>query len=484
MLGHLVRKEILDQILSLRFLILSGIGALIIWLSLYDGYAYYQARLKDYRLAQAATEQRMQQIAAAEGLVREPWYELNNFGFSESKAPTVMSVFIRGLEPTLGRSISNVSVPQAQRLRKSPVETEPILGIFPALDLGLVVQVVLSLFVLLLAYDAVCGEKEGGALRLTASFPVPRHRILLGKFLGVFLPALTAFGLPTLIGITVVLQMPDVQIAGPEWVRLSFILVAFGLYLAAFACAGLLASCLTHRSATSFVLLLTFWVATVVVAPRLSLIVATGIRPAPSIHEHQAKAKAISLQDLSKWRELRTRWQQEHAQPGQEFWRTPEGQEAERLNYMKTRKEVYGKSDPELARLDEAFRNRYNARMNLGVILARLSPAFAFKNAAIRLAGTGIDRHQRFERAFTGNYVERYQNWFDKTSDLDILRRIHPAKYGKREWQISDMPRLAYREIWPEEDLQAALVDVGMLVLWGVVFFAWAYVAMLRYDLR
>ena len=45
MLSHLTRKEILDQLLSLRFIILSVIVALAIWLSLYDGYAYYQNRV-------------------------------------------------------------------------------------------------------------------------------------------------------------------------------------------------------------------------------------------------------------------------------------------------------------------------------------------------------------------------------------------------------------------------------------------------------
>ena len=45
MLGQLIHKEILDQILSLRFLILAAICAFAIWLSLYDGYASYEARL-------------------------------------------------------------------------------------------------------------------------------------------------------------------------------------------------------------------------------------------------------------------------------------------------------------------------------------------------------------------------------------------------------------------------------------------------------
>lgn len=50
------------------------------------------------------------------------------------------------------------------------MEAEPALGGFPPLDLGLVVQLVLSLFVLLLSYDSVCGQKEIGTLRHISSF--------------------------------------------------------------------------------------------------------------------------------------------------------------------------------------------------------------------------------------------------------------------------------------------------------------------------
>jgi hypothetical protein len=46
------------------------------------------------------------------------------------------------------------------------------------------------------------------------------------------------------------------------------------------------------------------------------------------------------------------------------------------------------------------------------------------------------------------------------------------------------MPRFAYQEAWPEEEVQAARVDIGLLALWGAVSFLGAYVAMLRYDLR
>ena len=88
MLSHLIRKEILDQLLSMRFIILSTIAALTIWLSLYDGYAYYRARLRDHQFARKVTEERFRQI-----LERPNWEELGMVGFKEHKPPTPLSIF-------------------------------------------------------------------------------------------------------------------------------------------------------------------------------------------------------------------------------------------------------------------------------------------------------------------------------------------------------------------------------------------------------
>ena len=123
MLGHLIRKEILDHILSLRFTILSSLGAIAIWLSLYSGYVYYHACLKDYQLAQVATEDRIRQL-----MVADNWSGLTAVVFLVHKPPSSMSIFLRGLDPVLGRSISTKG---AQWVKKSPIADEPILGVFP-----------------------------------------------------------------------------------------------------------------------------------------------------------------------------------------------------------------------------------------------------------------------------------------------------------------------------------------------------------------
>lgn len=477
MLGHLIRKEILDHILGFRFLILSLLGSLIIWASLYDGYAYYCERLEDYRQAKVETKVRIQQI-----MVSDDWSEISTKGYLIHKPPTPMSIFVRGLESDLGRSIRIFGY--LRRPKLSPAAAEPTIGVFPPLDLGLAVEVILSLFVLLFTYDAVCGEKEGGTLRLITSFPTARDRLLLAKLLGILIPILAMFGLPMLLGIAVIFGAPQVQFSSPDLVRLGFILITFAFYLATFACAGLFASCLTHRTSVSFVILLTFWTMTVVVVPRLSLITADIFQPSPSIHNLETEKSAAQNALFAKRNDQLQRWTQKYLETsGQAWYRTPEGREAFQIYTDQTREEMQSLMVAQQTRLDEAFRNRYDARLNLAVTLARFSPAFAITNASVRLAGTGVDRQRRFLVA-----VERYREawwvWFARTKKRDMLRQANPAKYGQHKWDVSDLPLFTYEEIGTKEDVRTALVDVGILAIWGLIFFTGAYVATLRYDPR
>ena len=134
-------------------------------------------------------------------------------------------------------------------------------------------------------------------------------------------------------------------------------------------------------------------------------------------------------------------------------------------------------------RLEEGFRRRYGARSALATALARFSPAFAFQNAVIRLAGTGLDRQRRFGKAFA-RHREIDMQWYRQATDLYLLQRVHPAKYGEPAWDVSDRPRFIYRESWPEEEVRPAFLDLGILAAWALLFFAGACVGMVRYDVR
>ena len=478
MLGHLIRKEILDHILSLRFAILAAIGALVIWFSLLSGYAFYQDRLKEYRLSQPWTEGHRQQRIESHSAVFA-----SNFGYPVQKPPTPMSVFVRGAEPTLGQT-AYVAAVDVHRFKYSPVSEEPILGIFPPLDLASVVQVVLSLFVLLMTFDAVCGEKEAGTLRLIASYPIPRAQLLLGKTIGALIPVLAAVGLPALLGIGVILAMPGIELRGPELLRLALVLLAFWLYLSAFACAGILGSCVTHRAATSFVLLLFFWVGTVSVLPRLSLISADMVEPAPSTQRLRAQINSLGqLSNQERHRQERE-WREDYLKKhGEPHYNSPAGNEANTRMRGSLRDKFVAELEPQTDRLKADFRNRYDTRLALATGIARISPAFAIHNMTIRLAGTGIDRHRRFVEAYERARA-RQSNWYWKHTIQQGLSWANPEKYGKYDYDLSDLPRLVFEETWEDADIHAAFVDLGMLVLWGIVYFTGAFVGVLRYDVR
>ena len=83
----------------------------------------------------------------------------------------------------------------------------------------------MPLIALLLAYDAIVGEEEGGTLLLLLTYPLSRAQILLGKFIGHGL----ILGLATLIGfgcaaLAIAVLVADVELGMLVWAFARFML--------------------------------------------------------------------------------------------------------------------------------------------------------------------------------------------------------------------------------------------------------------------
>lgn len=82
----------------------------------------------------------------------------------------------------------------------------------------------IPLIALLLAYDAIVGEEEGGTLLLLMTYPLSRSQLLLGKFLGhgltLALATLIGFGFA---GVAIALLVEDVAIASLAIAMFRFI---------------------------------------------------------------------------------------------------------------------------------------------------------------------------------------------------------------------------------------------------------------------
>ena len=89
------------------------------------------------------------------------------------RSPDPLQIFAGGVHNDVGR-LSMVSTMGEAKLRQSIYSDDPILAVFRFLDLTFIIQVVLSLFAILLTYDSISGEREQGTLQLTFANAVPR----------------------------------------------------------------------------------------------------------------------------------------------------------------------------------------------------------------------------------------------------------------------------------------------------------------------
>lgn len=110
----------------------------------------------------------------------------------------------------------------------------------------------MPLIALLLAYDAIVGEDEGGTLMLLLTYPISRGQILLGKFVGHGM----ILGLATLIGfgcaaLAIAVLVPEVELGMLAWAFTRFIVSSTLLGLVFLALAYVLSSRATEKSSAA-----------------------------------------------------------------------------------------------------------------------------------------------------------------------------------------------------------------------------------------
>jgi ABC-type transport system involved in multi-copper enzyme maturation permease subunit len=469
----------------------------LIVLSLYTGSAAYVGARDEHR----ATET----LARRETENRQDYSELMRFGVKVARPPAPLSSVAAGVEPALGRS-ARVRIQGEPEFSPPPVSETPVLAVLGQLDLNAVVRVFLSLFALLLTYDAVAGEKETGTLRAVLSNPVPRAQLLLGKALGLFGTLLAATLVPALLGLLIMKVGFRIELGALDWARLASVGLTFGLYLLAMFSLGLLVSTLTTRSSVAFLVLLLFWVASVEVIPKVSPMVAGRIRPVPDFASLQSDRDRIQNDyQQAQFRLMQAAFQSAQATPAS----SPEEFDArQRLidSVMKRgRDSLQADLQTKTARLDEGYRNRQNAFTRLAVFLARFSPAVAMSHAVEVMTETDFEADRRW-RANLLAYRDLLRAYLkEKGVDTDqfgvrmVVRSTtdNGRAGGRQDQTISIGPRQEQtrldlggfpsfgprREAWSEA-LARTVPDLVVLALYAAVAFLLAFSRFLKYDVR
>jgi ABC-type transport system involved in multi-copper enzyme maturation permease subunit len=470
MLRDIIKKEILDNLTSSKFIFTFVLCTILILLSIYTGIANYSTDKKEHAQSVATVKQ---------GLNPPNTYDVILSGaLRVYRQPQVLGTVVNGIEEVAGR-VSSVSSTIENSLAESKNESNPIFAVFGPLDLMFIVKIVLSLFAILFTYDAIVGEKEKGTLKLALSNSIPRDRLILGKAIGGYISLLLPLLIPLLLSLIILLLAPNLALGSDDWIRLLFIFFMFFVYLSVFFSLGLFVSSMTSRSSTSFLVLLFIWIVFVMVIPKVAVVAAGQIRPIPSIHEIATQKGLFMLQA-----------QQEYTQAiPQILNKIDPALRKDPKAYQQAYTKIFDNAVNELnlrisennAKIDRDYQLKKDAQQSLAMNLSRISPASALTFGSMSLARTGIDEYTRFLNS-TRAYKPVIRNWYYTNSSL---RDPATGRVNQIDLKvISGMPKNSFEPERLSQSLARTLPDFGLMLAMIVIFFVGAYVSFLRYDVR
>jgi ABC-type transport system involved in multi-copper enzyme maturation permease subunit len=468
----IVEKELREIIGSLKFAVTFGISALLLLLTFYIGARNYQVSNEQYEAS------RRENLRKLEGLTE--WQDVRDFRVYLPPEP--VSSLVMGVSNDIGRT-SEIRGAGEINARDSRYGQDPVYAVFRFLDLDFIFQIVLSLFAILFAYDAVNGEKERGTLRLTLANAVPRGTYIAGKIAGSFIALAFPLLVPILLGALLLVAM-GVPMASADWSRFALIIAAGYLYFGVFLSLSLFVSSATQRSSTSFLVLLVAWIFSVMIVPRTAVLLAGRAVDVPSVDELVSQKSRYSA---SLWQEHRKKMAD---------WRAPEGTEMNKV-FEKFQKfmsdldaERTKKMDEFSRQLNERRTNAQAAQERLAFGIARVSPSAVFSLLSTSIASTGVGLKDDYKEQAT-RYQKQYAEFISgKTgqnpSGSFMMRMTTDDDDAKEKKKINtaEIPVFNFVQSPVEAAFGGIATDFGILALFNLVFFAGAFAAFLRFDAR
>ena len=326
-----------------------------------------------------------------------------------------------------------------------------------------ITNIVLSLLALLFVFDAVCGEKERGTLKIMLANSVPRDTVLLAKWIGGYLSVAAPFTVASFGGFAYV-SLAGIVTVDTEVVHRTLLIFGVSLlYISAFFTLGLMISTFTQRSATALLVSLLVWICWILVVPNVAPIIARLAAPVPDLRVIDAEKQAIDRE---------TQLLMEAISKRKVYGDQEEG---ERLRQ---------ESDERKGKLEEFYRDRMGRQVSWCKNLARISPSASFILASTRLAGTGTDLFDHFEKGLE-QYQEDQQKVFRQLYEGGVVEWTRQGQKVKDpDWFSPDLlPRFHMFTESVGESLDSALSDILLLVIYNVLFFMLAFVRFLRYDI-
>ena len=457
---YIIRKEIVNNILSFRFVaayvMLCGLILMAMYIMTSDFLERRQVAATEIR----KEEERIEGFTGMQDTNR--LFQELMAGLSGTRRPMALSILATGLDEKLPVHVSTGH--QFMSNNEERDSRQLLFELIQTPDFVFVVHIVLSLLALLFVFDSVCGEKERGTLKLLLSNSVPRDTVLLGKWIGGYVTTASPFVAAAFAGFVYLRIAGAVQLTSEDTLRFLMIIALSLLYISAFFTLGLLISTLTHRSATALLVGLLIWIGWVLVIPNLAPVVARLVVVVPDRLVVEAEKRTLQQEQ----RLLERRHRQSR------IYLNNEGLEKIKAEGQRNQRVV-----------EEFYQRKMAGQVALSQNLARVSPASSYLFAVTRLAGTGLLLAEQFNNArdrFKRDMEDYRRNVLYNRDNFDWTPGGLTAK--NPDWfDPGDLPRFDLFRESLNNSLNAALFDGLLLVVFNVVFFMGSYLFFLRYDI-
>ena len=257
MLKTLIRRELLNNLMTFRFAAVLLITLLLVVVNTVVLIQDYEQRLESYN----DSVKRHQQDLDNSKTYSTAYLFID-------RAPNPLSIFNVGLDKRLGNYIGiyHGFMPTLWDARMHGTDN-PFIAFFSSIDIVFVFEVILSLMGLIFAYDAIAGERERGTLRLVLAQPIGRGQILLAKYISAMACLLVPLILSLLFALLLLTR--SIPLSTADFLRIAGIVLTSFAYLSLFYLIGLLISVATRRTGTALMLAMFVWGFLILVYPNL-----------------------------------------------------------------------------------------------------------------------------------------------------------------------------------------------------------------------
>ena len=502
MLITLIRREILDNLMTFRFAAAVFIMLLLVVANTAVLIQDYERRLAGHNAAVKMHQRQLQE---------KKTYSAGMEKLLVDRPPNPLSILNTGFDKRLGNEVlaSHGYVPTLWDASRHGSDN-PFMDMFASMDIVFILQVILSLLALIFAYDALAGEYEDGTLRLILTHPVSRGYVLFAKYIGAMLCLLVPLLISLLLAVILLVMSTSISLSTDDFLRIGGIIFASIAYLSVFYLIGLLISAATRRTSTALMLSMFVWGFFVLVYPNMIL----AMIPRPDAWQTRTASTFNKIEQI--WEEFdreRKHFLATDDYPGEDWgyelrgwgsryaylWGNPRS-----LQYTyESAMEFHGfgeKDEPKMPHAQNHFRflgskvistadrtwlirkpaleNIYIQPANVERTWLKLSPVGLYDATTQALAGTDL----RGVRDFFDTARQYRQQVIDYLYDKEA--------FGSRQWFSSDkeaadwsgLPQFSFQRTDAVTNAKRALPDVSLLLMINIALFTLIFLIFVKSE--